>query len=89
MGEKEIKAVAKFLDKAIRITMNNVSDQFNIINLSASPKDDFCNQFRIFSRSPLENGIKSWEGYVEAMGETVPHIIPERLAEIVKISEKN
>jgi len=89
MSEKEIKAVAKFLDKAIRITMNNVSDQFNIINLSASPKDDFCNQFRIFSRSPLENGIKSWEGYVEAMDETVPHIIPERLAEIVKISEKN
>lgn len=84
MNEKEIGAVARLLDKAIKITMNNVSDQFNIINLSASPKDDFCNQFRIFSRSPLDQGIKSWEGYIESMGETVPHIIPERLAEIVR-----
>lgn len=88
MNEKEVKAVAKFLDKAIRITMDNVSDQLNIVNLSASAKDDFCNQFRIFSRSPMSQGIKCWEGYVEFSEETVPHIIPEKLAEIIKIAEK-
>jgi len=84
MSNKEINAVARFLDKAIRITIDRVSDQFNIINLSAAPKDDFCNQFRIFSRAPLSHGIKSWEGYLESMGETVPHIIPERLASIAR-----
>jgi len=82
MNDSEVKAVAKFLSKAVKITMNNVSDQFNIVNLSASPKDDFCNQFRIFPRAPLNQGVKSWEGYLEAMGETVPHITPEKLAEI-------
>lgn len=84
MSDKEINAVAKFLDKAIRITIDRISDQFNIINLSAAPKDDFCNQFRIFSRAPLSHGTKSWEGYLEFSGETVPHIIPERLAEIAR-----
>jgi hypothetical protein len=84
MNESEVKAVAKFLSKAVKIIMNNVSDQFNIVNLSASPKDDFCNQFRIFSRSPLIQGTKSWEGYLEATGETVPHISPEKLAEIAR-----
>ena len=88
MSEKEALAVAKFLDKAVNITINNVSDQFNIVNLSASPKDDFCNQFRIFSRSPSSQGMKSWEGYLELSDETVPHIIPEKLAEIIRIAEK-
>jgi len=40
--------------------------------------------FRIFHRSPLSQGIKSWEGYAEAMNETVPHIYPEKLAEIAR-----
>ena len=84
MNDDEVKAVAKFLEKAIKITMENVSDQFNIVNLSGSPKDNFCNQFRIFPRSPLSHGAKTWEGYLEAMGETVPHILPEKLAEVAK-----
>jgi galactose-1-phosphate uridylyltransferase len=84
MNDKEINAVARFIDKAIRITIDRISDQFNIINLSAAPKDNFCNQFRIFSRAPLSHGTKSWEGYLEFSGETVPHIIPERLAELAK-----
>jgi len=84
MNEKEISAVAKFLDRSIRITIDSVSDQFNVINLSASPKDNFCNQFRIFPRSPLSHGIKSWEGFLELSGETVPHIIPENLAKIAR-----
>jgi galactose-1-phosphate uridylyltransferase len=85
MKDDELEAVAKFLVKAIKITMDNVSDQFNIINLSASQKDDFCNQFRIIPKAPLNNGAKSWEGYLEAMGETVPHISPEKLAAIAKL----
>ncbi len=84
MSNKEISSVARFLDKAIRITIDRISDQFNIINLSAAPKNDFCNQFRIFSRAPLNQGTKSWEGYLEFSGETVPHIIPERLADIAR-----
>ena len=84
MKDVEVEAVAKFLSKAVKITMGNVSDQFNILNLSASPKDDFCNQFRIIPKAPLEHGAKSWEGYIEAMGETVPHISPEKLAEIAR-----
>jgi galactose-1-phosphate uridylyltransferase len=84
MDDDEIETVAKFLEKAIKIIMSNISDQFNIVNLSASPKDDFCNQFRIFPRAPLASGTKSWEGYLEAMNETVPHISPEKLAEIAR-----
>jgi galactose-1-phosphate uridylyltransferase len=84
MNDSELKTVAKFLNKAIKITMGNISDQFNIVNLSTSPKDDFCNQFRIFPRAPLSQGAKSWEGYLESMGETVPHISPEKLAEIAR-----
>jgi len=80
----EIKSVAKFLQKGVRILMDNVSSQFNVVNLSASPKDDFCNQFRIFSRSPISEGLKSWEGYLEFSGETVPHIEPRKLANIAK-----
>ena len=86
MDEKEINAVASFLDRSVRITMERVSDQFNIVNLSASVKDDFCNQFRIFPRAPLSHGVKSWEGYLEFSGETVPHILPEKLARIIKTS---
>lgn len=86
MNEKDIKAVARFLSKAIKLTMDNVSDQFNIVNLSASSKDNFCNQFRIFPRSPSHQGMKSWEGYAEAMNETIPHISPEKFAEIAKKS---
>lgn len=84
LNECETEAVAKFLSKAVKITMENVSDQFNIANLSASPKDDFCNQFRIFPRGPLAAGAKSWEGYIEFMNETIPHIHPEKLAEIAR-----
>lgn len=84
ISSKEINAVATFLDKAIRITIDKISDQVNIINLSAASINDFCNQFRIVSRAPLNQGIKSWEGYLEFSGETVPHIIPEKLAEITK-----
>jgi hypothetical protein len=84
MDDKEINAVAKFIVKSVKITMERVSDQFNIVNLSASCKDNFCNQFRIFPRSPLSQGAKTWEGYLEAMGETVPHILPEKLAEIAR-----
>ncbi|MEM5778272.1 MAG: hypothetical protein QXD43_04535 [Candidatus Aenigmatarchaeota archaeon] len=84
MSNDEINAVAKFLDKAIRITIENVSDQFNVINLSASPKDNFCNQFRVFPRAPLNHGIKSWEGFLEFCGENVPHIHPEKIVEIAK-----
>ena len=84
MNDDEVKAVAEFLWKAVKITMDHVSDQFNIVNLSGSSKDNFCNQFRIFPRSPLSHGVKTWEGYLESMGETVPHIPPEKLAEIAK-----
>lgn len=84
MNDYEVKAVAKFLEKSVKITVENVSDQFNIVNLSGSSKDNFCNQFRIFPRSPLSHGVKTWEGYLEAMGETVPHIPPEKLAEIAR-----
>jgi galactose-1-phosphate uridylyltransferase len=84
MSDKEINAVSRFIDKAIRITIDRVSDQLNIVNLSAAPRDNFCNQFRIFSRAPLSHGIKVWEGYLEFSEETVPHVIPERLAEITK-----
>jgi len=84
MNNNEVKAVAKFLDKAIRITVENISDQFNVLNLSASPKDNFCNQFRIFPRSPLSHGIKSWEGFLEFSNENVPHIHPEKIVEIAK-----
>lgn len=80
LNDMETASVVKFLDKSIKIIMENVSDQFNIVNLSASPKDDFCNQFRIFPRAPLNSGAKSWEGYLEAMGETVPHVSPEKIA---------
>jgi galactose-1-phosphate uridylyltransferase len=84
MSEDEVKAVAKFIEKAVRVTMENVSDQFNIVNLSGSCDDSFCNQFRVFPRSPLSHGAKTWEGYLEAMAETVPHILPEKLAEIAR-----
>jgi diadenosine tetraphosphate (Ap4A) HIT family hydrolase len=84
MNEKETAAVARFLEKATKITTENISTQFNIVNLSAAPKGDFCNQFRIFSRAPLTQGTKSWEGYLEFANETVPHISPEKFAEIAR-----
>ena len=84
MSDAELKSVAKFLHKSVKIIINNISDQFTVINLSASPKDDFCNQFRIIPRAPLAHGTKSWEGYVELMGETIPHISPEKFAEIAR-----
>jgi galactose-1-phosphate uridylyltransferase len=83
MSDKEVEAVAKFLQKAIKITVE-ISDQFNVVNLSASKNDSFCNQFRIISRSPSAQSIKSWEGYLELMGETVPHIHPNKLVELAK-----
>jgi len=81
MNGKEIRSVANFLDKAIKIIMK-VSDQFNVVNLSTSAKGNFCNQFRIFSRAPLAQGLKSWEGYLEFMGETVSHIDPKKLVRL-------
>jgi galactose-1-phosphate uridylyltransferase len=84
MSGDEIKAVAKFLDKSVKITMNYISDQFNILNLSAGPKSNFCNQFRIFPRAPSSHGVKAWEGYLEFSGETVPHIVPEKLTDIIR-----
>lgn len=84
LNEKEIEASAKFIDKAVKITIENVSDEFNMVNLSASPKSNFCNQFRIFPRAPSSHGAKSWEGFLEFSGETVPHISPERLVELAK-----
>ena len=83
MNEKEIDAVARFLQKAIKVTCE-ISDQFNVINLSASKDDDYCNQFRIVPRSPSSQALKSWEGYLELAGETVPHIHPQKLVELAK-----
>jgi diadenosine tetraphosphate (Ap4A) HIT family hydrolase len=88
MSDKEASSVARFIDRAAKTVAANISDQFNIVNLSASSKDSFCNQFRIFPRAPSSHGIKAWEGYLEFSGETVPHINPESLIEIVKKSEK-
>jgi galactose-1-phosphate uridylyltransferase len=88
MNERELNAVAKFLDKAVKITMNNVSDQFNILNLSAGSKSDFCNQFRIVPRAPSSHGVKSWEGYLELSGETVPHLVPEKFVDIIRYEDK-
>lgn len=76
LDKGEIEATANYLRRGVEIVMK-VSDQFNIINLSASPMDDFCNQFRIFPRAPSKEGMKSWEGYLENLGETVPAIEPE------------
>ncbi|MDI6806580.1 MAG: hypothetical protein QMD14_02050 [Candidatus Aenigmarchaeota archaeon] len=76
LSKEEIMATAKFLKMGVEIIMK-LSDQFNVINLSASPEDDFCNQFRIFPRAPSKEGMKSWEGYLENLGETVPSIEPE------------
>jgi hypothetical protein len=83
MSDNEIKAVARFLQRAMSATME-ISDQFNVINLSASKDDNFCNQFRVVPRSPSSQALKSWEGYLELSGETVPHKIPENLVDIVK-----
>ena len=83
MNDKEIDAVARFLQKAIKTTME-ISDQFNIINLSASKEDDYCNQFRIVPRSPSSQALKSWEGYLELANETVPHVHPNKLAELAR-----
>ena len=55
------------------------------IDLKYAPgRNDLICKFRIFPRASLASGIKSWEGYLEAMGETVPHIPPEKLAEIAR-----
>jgi galactose-1-phosphate uridylyltransferase len=83
MSDKETEAVAKFLQKSVKAVCE-LSDQFNVINLSASSKDSFCNQFRIFPRAPISQALKAWEGYLEFLGETVPHIHPKNLAEIVR-----
>jgi galactose-1-phosphate uridylyltransferase len=83
MNDKETEAVAKFLQKAVKV-IYEVSDQFNIVNLSASAKDKYCNQFRIFPRAPTSQALKSWEGYIEFLGETIPHIHPKKLAELAR-----
>jgi galactose-1-phosphate uridylyltransferase len=80
MREKEISAVAKFLHKSMKI-ISEISNQINVVNLSASEKDSYCNQFRIVPRAPISQALKSWEGYIELLGETIPHIHPEKLAE--------
>ena len=83
LREREIFAIAKFMEKSVKI-ISEISDQFNVVNLSASGCDSYCNQFRLFPRSPTSQSLKSWEGYLEFMGETVPHIHPEKLAELAK-----
>jgi hypothetical protein len=83
MNEKEVGAVARFLQRAMKVTCE-ISDQFNVLNLSASKDDNYCNHFRVVPRSPSSQALKSWEGYLELMGETVPHIHPEKLAELAK-----
>ena len=83
MSDNEVKAAAKFLQKAMKITCE-ISDQFNVVNLSASKDDNYCNHFRVVPRSPSSQGLKSWEGYLELAGETVPHVHPEKLAEMAK-----
>jgi galactose-1-phosphate uridylyltransferase len=83
MNDKETEAVAKFLQKSVK-TICEISYQFNIVNLSASAKDSYCNQFRIFPRAPTSQSLKAWEGYLEFLGETVPHIHPKNVAELAK-----
>jgi galactose-1-phosphate uridylyltransferase len=83
MNEKEVGAVARFLQRSMKVTCE-ISDQFNVLNLSASKDDNYCNHFRVVPRSPSSQALKSWEGYLELMGETVPHIHPEKLAELAK-----
>ncbi len=83
MNEKETEAVARFMQKSINI-ISEISNQFNVVNLSASAKDSYCNQFRVFPRSPTSQSLKSWEGYLEFLGETVPHIHPKKLAELAR-----
>jgi galactose-1-phosphate uridylyltransferase len=83
MSDKETEAVAKFLQKSVKV-ISEISDQFNIVNLSASSKDSYCNQFRIFPRAPTSQALKVWEGYLEFLGETVPHIVPKNLVELAR-----
>jgi galactose-1-phosphate uridylyltransferase len=81
MNDKETEAVARFMQRSVDI-VSEISDQFNVINLSASAKDSYCNQFRIIPRSPTSQSLKTWEGYLEFLGETVPHIRPKKVAEL-------
>lgn len=80
MEDFEIQKVAEFLDLATKLFFTHVSNQFTIINVASFKSDEFCNQFRIVARAPLEHGIKTWEGFLELSGESVPHILPEDLA---------
>jgi hypothetical protein len=84
MSQGEVETVARYLKRATEITTEKISEQYNIVNLSAGSKDDYCNHFRVFSRSPSSQGIKSWEGYLEFMGETIPHVDPKKFAVIAK-----
>ena len=84
MSDGEVETVARYLKEATTITSQKISEQYNILNLSASSKDDYCSQFRIISRAPLSDGTKSWEGYLEFLGETVPHIDPKKLVKLAK-----
>lgn len=82
MDKNEIMIVSKFLKKGIDFIADNISGQFNMLGLSSNK--DFCNQFRIIPRSPLNEGLKTWEGYLEFMNETVPHISPESIAKLLR-----
>ena len=84
MSQGEVETVARYLKRATEITTEKISEQYNIVNFSAGPKEDYCNHFRIFSRSPSSQGTKSWEGYLEFMGETIPHIDPKKFASVAK-----
>lgn len=84
MNYCEVETVGKYLKRATSITTEKISEQYNVINLSAGPNDNYCNQFRVFSRSPASHGIKSWEGYMEFMGETIPHIDPKKFALVAR-----
>ncbi|MFH1575496.1 MAG: hypothetical protein ABIB55_00955 [Candidatus Nealsonbacteria bacterium] len=80
----ELNSVAKYLEKATRILSDNISRQFNMVNLSAGKKDNFCNQFRLFPRAPVSEGIKSWEGYLESAGEVGPSLDPQDVSGLFK-----
>ncbi|MCW1300958.1 MAG: hypothetical protein QW507_02910 [Candidatus Nanoarchaeia archaeon] len=84
MEDLEIQKVAEFLELGSKLFFTHVSNQFTIINVASFKSDEFCNQFRIVARAPLEQGMKSWEGFLELSGESVPNILPEALAQKLK-----
>ncbi|MBN2203016.1 MAG: hypothetical protein JW700_02440 [Candidatus Aenigmarchaeota archaeon] len=83
LSDDEIDAVAKYMHRSVRI-IREISDQFNVLNFSAALDDNYCNHFRIIPRAPMTISLKAWQGYLEFMGETVPHIDPNKLADAAR-----